>query len=134
MFNDFPFTRKIFQHVPYKDKQRIYEKYKKVLDAKYDSMKLEASQMHLLKFRNNVEMLAQSEDSGNMMRKERSVIQDKIKRLQATINQYENNLGFFSNAKNMGGLLKEVEDNLNNAKNELQLLQKKLKMFAEVAK
>ena len=131
---DFSTVWKTIDHVPYKDKQRIYEKYKKVLDAKYDSMKLEASQMHLLKFRNNVEMLAQSEDSGNMMRKERSIIQDKIKRLQATINQYENNLGFFSNAKNMGGLLKEVEDNLNNAKNELQLLQQKLKMFAEVSK
>ena len=125
---------KVIDHVPYKDKQRIYEKYKNVLDAKYDSMKLEGSQKHLLKFRNNVEMLAQSEDSGNMMRKERSVIQDKIKRLQATINQYENNLGFFSNAKNMGGLLKEVEDNLNNAKTELQLLQQKLKMFSEVVK
>jgi len=121
-------------HVPYKEKQRIYEKYKKVLDAKYDSLKLEASQMHLIRFRNNVELLAQSEDSGNMMRKERSTIQDKIKRLQATINQYENNLGFFSNSKNMGGLLKEVEENLNKAKEELQMLQKKLKMFSEVAR
>ncbi len=125
---------KTIDHVPYKEKQRIYEKYKKVLDTKYDSLKLEGSQMHLIKFRNNVELLAQSEDSGNLMRKERSTIQDKIKRLQATINQYENNLGFFSNSKNMGGLLKEVEDNLAKAKEELQMLQKKLKMFSEVAK
>ncbi|MCX6292121.1 MAG: DUF349 domain-containing protein [Bacteroidetes bacterium] len=131
---DFSAEWKTIDHVPYKDKQRIYEKYKKVLDGKYDALKLEASQMHLIKFRNNVELLAQSEDSGNLMRKERSTIQDKIKRLQATINQYENNLGFFSNSKNMGGLLKEVEENLSKAKEELQMLQKKLKMFSEVAK
>jgi predicted DNA-binding protein YlxM (UPF0122 family) len=131
---DFSAEWNAIAHVPYNEKQRVYEKYKKVLDSKYDSMKLESSQKHMLKFRNNVEMLSQSEDSGNLMRKERSTIQDKIKRLQATINQYENNLGFFSNSKNMGGLLKEVEDNLNNAKNELQMLQKKLKMFSEVAK
>ena len=125
---------KTIDHVPYKEKQRVYEKYKKILDAKYDSLKIEGSQMHLIKFRNNVELLAQSEDSGNLMRKERSTIQDKIKRLQATINQYENNLGFFSNSKNMGGLLKEVEENLSKAKEELQMLQKKLKMFSDVAK
>ncbi len=129
---DFSSEWKTIEHVPYKDKQRIYEKYKNILDAKYDSLKLESSQKHMLKFRNNVELLSQSEDSGNLMRKERSTIQDKIKRLQATINQYENNLGFFSNAKNMGGLLKEVEDNLSKAKEELQMLQKKLKMFSEV--
>ncbi len=131
---DFSAEWNAIAHVPYNEKQRVYEKYKKVLDSKYDSMKLESSQMHLLKFRNNVEMLSQSEDSGNLMRKERNTIQERIKRLQATINQYENNLGFFSNSKNMGGLLKEVEDNLNNAKNELQMLQKKLKMFSEVTK
>ncbi len=131
---DFSTEWNAIAHVPYNEKQRVYEKYKKVLDAKYDSMKLESSQKNMLKFRNNVEMLSKSEDSGNLMRKEQSTIQDKIKRLQATINQYENNLGFFSNAKNMGGLLKEVEDNLSNAKTELEMLQNKLKMFSEVAK
>ena len=128
---DFSNEWKAIDHVPFREKQRIWEKYKKALDEKYDSMKLEASQMHLLKFRNNVELLSQSEDSGNILRKEKHAIREKINKLQSTINQYENNLGFFRNSKNMGELLAEVESNLQRAKDEMQLLQKKLKMFSE---
>ena len=91
----------------------------------------QTSQKHLLKFRNNVDSLSQSEDSGSLLRKEKSSIREKINKLQATINQYENNLGFFRSSKNMAPLLVEVESNLNRAKEEMQLLQNKLKMFAE---
>ncbi len=124
---------KTIQHVPIKEKQRIWEKFKKSLDACYDKLKLESSQKHLLKFRNNVESLSQSEDSGHHLRREKNAIREKINKLQATINQYENNLGFFRNSKNMAPLLTEVESNLNRAKEEMQLLQKKLKMFSEVS-
>ncbi len=122
---------KTIQHVPIKEKQRIWEKFKKALDNCYDTLKMESSQKHLLKFRNSVDSLSQSEDSGNLLRKEKSSIRDKINKLQATINQYENNLGFFRSSKNMAPLLVEVESNLNRAKEEMQLLQNKLKMFAE---
>jgi predicted DNA-binding protein YlxM (UPF0122 family) len=121
---------KTIQHVPIKDKQRVWEKFRKAIDNCYDKLKLESNQRHLLKFRSNVESLTQSEDSGNLLRKEKNAIRDKINKLQATINQYENNLGFFRNSKNMAPLLTEVESNLTRAKEEMQMLQQKLKMFA----
>ncbi len=133
VLKEFSAEWKDIPHVPFKEKQRVYEQYKKVLDAKYDSMKLEAGQMHLLKFKTNVEMLAHSDHSDNMIRKERQHIKDRINRLQATLKQYENNMGFFANSKNkMGSLLKEVEDNMNKTKEELQLLQQKIKIINEV--
>ncbi len=122
---------KTIQHVPIKDKQRIWEKFKKALDDCYDKLKMESGQRHLLKFRSNVESLHQSQDSGNLLLKEKNSLREKIKKLQATINQYENNLGFFRSSKNMAPLLVEVESNLKRAKDEMELLQKKLKMFAE---
>ncbi len=123
---------KSISHVPFKEKQKIWEKFKNALDSKYDSMKMESKDRHLHKFRNNVEMLSKSNDSGNLLRKEQNIIKDKINKLQSTISQYENNLGFFRNSKNMGGLLSEVEKNLSNAREELKLLQQKLKMFSQV--
>lgn len=128
---DFSQEWKAIPHVPFKDKQRIYDRYKKILDAKYDALKLDSSQLHLIKFRNNVEMLAHAQDSSHLLQKEKLLLQDRIRKLQSTISQYENNLGFFSNSKNMGGLLTEVESNLNKARSELDLLKKKLKMFAD---
>lgn len=122
---------KAISHVPFKEKQKIWEKFKNALDAKYDKLKLESSQKHLLKFKNSVESLSNSEDSGTLLRKEQNLIKDKISKLQQTINQYENNLGFFRNSKNMGGLLAEVESNLARAHEEMDMLKKKLKMFNE---
>jgi hypothetical protein len=119
-------------HVPFKEKQRIYDQYKKALDRQYDALKLEASQLHLLKFRTNVELLSHSDDSDHLLRKEKGLLQDRVKKLQSTISQYENNLGFFTNAKNMGGLLAEVEGNLTKARAELDLLKQKLKVFSEL--
>lgn len=122
---------KTIQHVPFKEKQKIWENFKNALDSKFDQLKLENDQRHLLKFRNSVDSLSSSEDSGNLLRKEQNHIKDKIAKLQQTINQYENNLGFFRNSKNMGGLLSEVESNIAHAKEEMDLLKKKLKMFSE---
>jgi hypothetical protein len=122
---------KTIQHVPYKEKQRIWERFKKALDDNYDKLKLESKQKHMLKFRNSVESLSQSEDSEHHLRREKNSIRERIGKLQATINQYENNLGFFRSSKGMGGLLTEVESNLARAKEEMDLLQKKLKMFSE---
>ena len=131
VLKDFSAEWKEIPHVPFKEKERIYARYKKALDAKYDSMKLESGQMHLLKFKNNIEMLAGSDHSDRLISKERNTLKERIHKLQNTINQYENNMGFFTHSKNMGGLLKEVEENLGKAKEEMELLKKKLKMLAE---
>jgi hypothetical protein len=122
---------KEIQHVPYKEKERIFNKYKKALDAKYESLKVDSSQRHLLRFKNNVDMLAQSEKSGGLLHKEELQLKDRIGKLKSTIAQYENNLGFFANAKGMESLLKEAKDNLSKSKEEVVLLEKKLKMLRE---
>ncbi len=128
---DFSTEWKNIEHVPIREKQRTWERYKKALDAKYDAMKLESSHLHMERFRSNVELLSQSDEAGNLLRKEKTMIKEKINKLQATISQYENNLGFFRNSKNMGTLLQEVEQNLSRAKEEIEMLKQKLKLFSE---
>jgi hypothetical protein len=124
---------KNIQHVPFKDKERIYEKYKKALDAKYEALKVDKSKKHLLKYRNSVDMMKQGGSSGNLLRKEEQDVKHRISKLRSTIAQYENNLGFFANAKGMESLLKDAQDNLNRTKDELKLLEQKLKMLKETA-
>lgn len=121
------------EHVPFREKERVYNAYKKALDAKYNSLKLEQSQAHLMKFKTNIELLAQSEGAGSVLKKEKMFIQDRIKKLQSTITQYENNLGFFSNSKNMGGLLDEVQANLKKSKEEMVMLKDKLKLLNDAS-
>jgi hypothetical protein len=125
---------KSISHVPYKEMQRVYDEYKKTLDAKYDALKMDGSKKHMLKFKNNIDLLSQGGNPDEMLRKEKQFIKDKIGKLNTTISQYENNLGFFRNSKNMGSLLKDAEENLAKAKEEVELLNKKLKMISDAAR
>jgi hypothetical protein len=120
---------KTIAHVPYKEKEKIYDKFKKALDSKYEKLKIDKSQRHLLKYKNNVEMLSQSGSPG--LRKEEQELKSRISKLRATVAQYENNLGFFANAKGMESLLKDANDNLSRSKEELTLLEQKLKLLKE---
>ncbi|MBK6447203.1 MAG: DUF349 domain-containing protein [Bacteroidetes bacterium] len=73
---------KNIEHVPIREKQRTWERYKKALDAKYDAMKLESSHLHMERFRSNVELLSQSDEAGNLLRKEKTMIKEKINKLR----------------------------------------------------
>jgi hypothetical protein len=122
---------KSIQHVPFREKERIYDKYKKALDTKYELLKVDKSKKHLLKYRNSVDMMKSGGSSGNLLRKEEQDVKHRISKLRSTIAQYENNLGFFANAKGMESLLKDAQDNLNRTKEELKMLEQKLKLLKE---
>jgi hypothetical protein len=119
-------------HVPMKDKDAISKKYHEALDKKYDEMRINQADLFLMKFRNKIEQLAGHSNGEELLRKERMHIADQGKKLEGTIKQYENNLGFFKNAKSAGSLLGDVEENLRKAKEEHDLVKKKLKIFSEV--
>jgi len=119
-------------HVPVKDKDAIFKKYHDALDKKYDEMRINQADLFFMKFRNKIEQLASHSNGDELLRKERMHISDQKKKLEAVIKQYENNLGFFKNAKSAGSLLGDVEANLRKAKDDHELVAKKLKIFAEV--
>ncbi len=119
-------------HVPIKNKDAVFKKYHDALDKKYDEMRINQADLFLMKFRNKIEQLANHSNGEELLMKERRFIADQGKKLEAVIKQYENNLGFFKNAKSAGSLLGDVEENLRKAKEDHEIIKKKLKIFSEV--
>jgi hypothetical protein len=119
-------------HVPIKDKDAVFKKYHDILDKKYDELRINQADLFLMKFRNKIEQLANHSNGEDLLRKEKMHIADHSRKLEAVIKQYENNLGFFKNAKSAGSLLGDVEENLRKAKEEHEIIKRKLKIFSEV--
>ena len=116
-------------HVPYKEKDKVFDEYKKLLDAAYDKLGINDSKSRLDSFAGSVEEL--SSDKNRLFR-EREKLMRQYEQKRNEVKTYENNLGFFNiTSKSGGNVLKEMERRVAKAKEELSTLEKKIEMIDE---
>jgi hypothetical protein len=118
-------------HVPMDHKDRLHTEFRTAINNLMDKLKISQVEMNTLNFKSRIENIKGSPDSGKMLSKERSSIEVQASRLKSDILLWENNLGFFANSKNASILKEEFEKKIHNAKQELLLLEAKVKMLAK---
>ena len=114
-------------HVPIKQKDSIYQRFKKALDAHYQALKLEGQEKENVMFQAKLETLKSSPNASALLEKEKQFIRKKIDEVKQAIIQYENNLGFFSQSKGANALKDEVTKKIAREKEYLVELKQKLK-------
>ena len=82
-------------------------------------------------YRNMVEGMKEDPESRDKVRRERNVLTNKINKLREEISVLENNIGFFSNSKQSEIMKAEYEKKINRAKNDVKVLEAKLKILNE---
>ncbi|MBP5573660.1 MAG: DUF349 domain-containing protein [Bacteroidales bacterium] len=115
-------------HVPMKMKDSINSDYRKAVDALFDKMRSSQNEISTNEFREMIEGMKDDPESSDRMRKEKTSLANKIQKLRDEIAVLENNIGFFSNSKNSELMKAEYEKKINKAKNDLKLLEAKLKI------
>ena len=116
-------------HVPYKEKDKVYEDYKKALDAAYDKYDINESRARMNSFTNNVEEIASDK---NKLFRERERLVRVYEQKKNEIKTYENNLGFLNvTSKSGNSVLKEMEKRIGRLKEELITLEKKIEIIDE---
>ncbi|PKP48971.1 MAG: DUF349 domain-containing protein [Bacteroidetes bacterium HGW-Bacteroidetes-11] len=119
-------------HVPIKEKEKLQADFRAVINKHFEKLKMETISMGATNYRNRVDRMAKdSPDAGRVISKERGFVQGKIQQLQDEIKTWENNIGFFAKSKTANLLKQEFEKKIDKAKEELQLLEAKLKMLRE---
>lgn len=119
-------------HVPIKEKEALYKRYREALDKKFDSIKASTKELGAMRFKSKLEGLKGGNDGDQQLRRERSHWQQKASRIKADIITLQNNIEFFARSKNAEELRKNVEKQINDAKKELVEIEEKLKMLREV--
>ena len=118
-------------YVPMKYKASTQEEYRKSIDALFDKMKINENELSTAEYRNMGEGMKDDPDSRDKVRRERNILTNKITKLREEIIVLENNIGFFSNSKQSEIMRAEYEKKINRAKNDVKVLEAKLKILNE---
>lgn len=113
--------------VPIKKKEAIQAEYRKIVDGLFDMLRGEERERHLRNFRDKVAKI--QEEGSRKLGQERDRIYAKIRQIEADIQLWENNIGFFSKSKNAEGLVKEVETKIARAKELIVTMLEKIKLI-----
>jgi hypothetical protein len=100
-------------------------KFNKLIDRMFDGLSLDKNEISMLKFTNVIDSYFAEED----LRKldyEQMFVRKKMDEVVREIQQLENNLGFFSNAKSDNPLVLNVKNRVNEFKEDLLLWKQKL--------
>ena len=116
-------------HVPYKEKDKIYEEYRAALNEAYEKFDIKETRARFESFANSVESMASDK---NKLFKERDRLVRIYEAKKNELKTYENNLGFFNVSSKAGGsVLKEMERRIAKAKEDLISLEKKIDLIDE---
>ena len=113
-------------HVPYKEKDKVYESYHAVLDKIYKELHVSAARKRVENFRNNLKNVA--ERGNDALDNERARLMRQYERLKGDITTYENNLGFLNvSSKKGNSLIDEMKRRIQRLKDELEETRQKIK-------
>jgi hypothetical protein len=115
-------------HVPYKDKDKIYQAYHDVLDKLYTDLHISIAKRRLDNFKNNIQNVAKN--GIDALDNERSRLMRRYEGLKQEINTYENNLGFLNVSSKKGNtLIEEMNHKVEKLKDDLKLVREKIKVI-----
>ena len=113
-------------HVPFKEKDKLYEEYHAVLDKLYKDLNISVAKRRLSKFKDNLKQVA--ERGENALDNERARLMRQYEQLKSEVQTYENNLGFLNASSKKGNsLIDEMNRKVQKLKDEVQLVREKIK-------
>ena len=113
-------------HVPFKEKDKLYEEYHAILDKLYKELNISVAKRRLSKFKDNLRQVA--ERGENALDSERARLMRQYEQLKSEVQTYENNLGFLNASSKKGNsLIDEMNRKVQKLKDELQLVREKIK-------
>ncbi len=113
-------------HVPFKEKDKLYEEYHAVLDKLYKDLNISVARRRLSKFKDNLKQVAERGESA--LDNERARLMRQYEQLKSEVQTYENNLGFLNASSKKGSsLIDEMNRKVQKLKDEVQLVRDKIK-------
>ena len=113
------------------NKRFIEGKFNKTIDGLFSSLKMDKTEVEMIKFENKLDNLSQPDDT-RLLDNEHNFIRKKIDEVKGEINQLENNLQFFTNIDETNPLVKDVLNNIENHKSNLALWEEKFRKLKEL--
>ena len=113
-------------HVPFKEKDKIYEEYHAILDKLYKELNISVAKRRLNNFKQNLKQVA--ERGENALDNERARLFRQYEAIKQEVQTYENNLGFLNASSKKGNsLIDEMNRKVQKLKDDMNLVREKIK-------
>ena len=113
-------------HVPYKEKDKVYEEYHAVLDKIYKQLNVSSARRRLNNFKNNLKNVAKRGEDA--LDTERGRLMRRFEQLKQEVQTYENNLGFLNvSSKKGNSLIDEMNRKVQKLRDDMELVKQKIK-------
>ena len=113
-------------HVPFKEKDKVYEEYHAVLDKLYKELNISVTKRRLNSFKQNLKQVA--ERGENALDNERARLFRQYEAIKQEVQTYENNLGFLNASSKKGNsLIDEMNRKVQKLKDDMNLVREKIK-------
>ena len=113
-------------HVPFKEKDKVYEEYHAVLDKLYKDLNISVAKRRLNNFKQNLKQVA--ERGENALDNERARLFRQYEAIKQEVQTYENNLGFLNvSSKKGNSLIDEMNRKVQKLKDDMNLVREKIK-------
>lgn len=113
-------------HVPFREKDKVYDAYRQQLDAIRDQLNLRRTQARMERFQQTVSAI---EGDDNKLYREREKLTRALEARRQELRTYENNLGFLSSKSKSGNsMLKEFERKADALRADIADLEEKIKV------
>lgn len=116
-------------HVPMKEKDRVMGEYRGMLDGFFEKLKISAREAEENNYRARIRNF--NGDAKKFVNNEKQELMDKIEKLRSDLKLWENNLGFLASSKQADLLKAEFEKKMQGARQQIALLESKLRILAE---
>jgi len=118
-------------HVPIKEKDRVHKQYRQAIDVQMEKLNISATEVSAMQYKNRIDAVKSQPDAKRILYRESSALNNKISKIKEEINLWENNMGFLAASKNADLLKSEFEKKIKRAKNEITVLEAKLKLLQQ---
>ena len=113
-------------HVPFKDKDKVYDEYHEVLNKIYKQLNVTATRRRLNNFKNNLKNVAKRGEDA--LDNERGRLSRRFEQLRQEVQTYENNLGFLNASSKKGNsLVEEMNRKVQKLRDDMELVRQKIK-------
>jgi len=113
-------------HVPFKEKDKVYEEYHAVLDKLYKELNISVAKRRLNSFKQNLKQVAERGEAA--LDSERARLMRQYETIKQEVQTYENNLGFLSvSSKKGNSLIDEMNRKVQKLKDDMNLVREKIK-------
>lgn len=115
-------------HVPFRDKDKIYAEYREAVDKAFEQLDMKGTRATLANYEASISQMG----GGDKVSHEREKLVRAYEQKCSELKTFENNMGFFNaQSKSGNSLVKEMERRIQHIKDEIALLEQKIKLIDE---